>query len=556
MADLTAQGPDPDNRWQRPLARGAVTLGRRRTHCDWEVPWDLRISSLHAVLTWEGDHLRVRRVAAPEKNAIYYHGQDQGFNEFTVRVGEAFVIGDTSFLVLGDGPAPPPPRPRRSDLPPSTEMTCTQQELHQTPYVDADQRIDALAALPGLIRVSLGDDELARKVGDVLLQGIPRAEVAAVVRVATADNSAKLTVKVHALASRSPTVEPFQPSRRLVADALRRGQSVFYSWGPDADAEFTANGIHDWAFFVPLPQGPELSSGLYAAGFFEEQAQRAAIPFTDLLKSDLKFAQVVADIYHALRQVRELQAEQVQIHTSLRLAQEVQAGFFPRVLPQVPGYELVASTRSAEATGGDYYDVIPLPSGKLGLVIADVSGHGLGPSLHMASLRALLRGLARRGEVLPEEMLTDLNLGLRPDLKPRRFITIVYGVLDPKTHQFCYANAGHGPVVLHLPAREDRWRSLVDDARGCPVGIADERYQACCPVKLAPGDLFILGSDGVVETRRGSETFGVERLQQVVVQHRQRRLQEIHDAVLKATLDWHDGPSPDDDLTLLLVRRA
>jgi serine phosphatase RsbU (regulator of sigma subunit) len=397
---------------------------------------------------------------------------------------------------------------------------------------------------------------LARKAANVLLQGIPRAEVAAVVCLTLPNNSRQPVVQPHAVAWRRPQDASFRPSRRLVAEAVQRGQGTLHTWDlRDRSPDFTVMFDYNWAICVPLPGNGDLGWGLYAAGRLQEalNVARAA----DLLKSDLKFAQVVADIYGALRQVRELQAEQVRVQTSLRLAHEVQAGFFPRKLPQVPGYEIVASSRSPEATGGDYYDVIPLASWRIGLVVADVSGHGLAPSLLMASLRALLRGFALRGEAPPERLLTDLNASMLDDLRPRHFITLVYGVLDPVAHRISWANAGHGPVVLHLATGQDHVRSLVEDeARGCPLGILPEGYQACAPVSLSAGDLLILGSDGVVETRRAGATFGVERLQEVILQHRHRPVQDVHDALLKATMSYHDGPCPDDDLTLLLLRRT
>jgi serine phosphatase RsbU (regulator of sigma subunit) len=133
---------------------------------------------------------------------------------------------------------------------------------------------------------------------------------------------------------------------------------------------------------------------------------------------------------------------------------------------------------------------------------------------------------------------------------------LLYGVLAPADHQFLYANAGHGPVTLHLPAGQHRFRSLADDeSRGCPIGILKERYQACAPVSLAPGDLLILGSDGIVETRRGPETFGMRRLEDFILERRNQPLQQVLKELMEATTTFHEGNRPDDDLTLMLVRR-
>jgi sigma-B regulation protein RsbU (phosphoserine phosphatase) len=249
--------------------------------------------------------------------------------------------------------------------------------------------------------------------------------------------------------------------------------------------------------------------------------------------------------------------EKLRLETALRVAHDIQANFFPRRLPAVPGYELAASSRSAEATGGDYYDALTLGPDRLGLVVADVCGHGIGPSLLMASFRALLRGMAPRA-ASAEALLSDLGEAMHDDLLPRhRFITVVYGNLDPVGHRFHHANAGHGPVVLHVRAGTGEVCSLVEDeARGCPLGLLRERYAACRPVDLAPGDLLVLGSDGLVETRRDGKCYGVERLGRFFLEGRDRPLPALVEGLFAETTAFHERPQPDDDLTLLLVRRA
>jgi phosphoserine phosphatase len=248
----------------------------------------------------------------------------------------------------------------------------------------------------------------------------------------------------------------------------------------------------------------------------------------------------------------------VRHYKDAQLAGEIQAGFFPRTLPEIPGYEVAAANRPADFTGGDYYDVLPLASGRVGLVIADVCGHGLGPSLLMASVRSLLRGLSRR-DPAPHALLNDLNGAMYEDLARRRrptFITLTYGALVPAEHRFHFANAGHGPVLLHVKPRSGGVDLLWEDGnRGCPLGIVQEDYKPCVPVVLDPGDLLVMGSDGLVETRRGEEQFGVPRLGRLLLDGRDRPLAQLLDQVFKETTAFHEGPRPDDDLTLLMVRR-
>jgi serine phosphatase RsbU (regulator of sigma subunit) len=248
--------------------------------------------------------------------------------------------------------------------------------------------------------------------------------------------------------------------------------------------------------------------------------------------------------------------EKVNLLASLELARQIQSSLLPTQLQDIPGYEIAAVSQPADATGGDYYDVIPLASGKVGIAVADVCGHGFGPSLLMASARAMLRGIAAR-EPAVEQLMSDLAQAMYADLqRVRRFITFLYGTLDPAEHAFHYANAGHGPVALHLNFKDGEFLSLVDDeARGCPLGWFTETYDACTPVRLAPGDLIVLGTDGIVETRRNGECFGMERLCEFVLRRCRNPLQTILNELVDASITFNESSSLDDDFTLLILRR-
>jgi phosphoserine phosphatase len=256
--------------------------------------------------------------------------------------------------------------------------------------------------------------------------------------------------------------------------------------------------------------------------------------------------------------------EKTRLEVELNAAREIQAGFFPRELPQPPGYQLAAFHEAADATGGDYYDAIELDDSNYGLVVADVSGHGLGPSLLMASMRAMLRAIVVR-ETQPELVLSELARAMEDDLCPDspksrsrrfRFITVLYGTLDPREHVFWYADAGHGPITLHYQAAKREIKKLTNDpARGAPLGIHTADYQLCEPLHLAPGDLLVLGTDGVVETRRDGEIFGVPRFCDVLRRHVDSPLPQLVDHLITASKGFHDGP-PGDDLTLMILRRS
>jgi len=306
MAELVAWSiNDPQKRWRRPLSSGSITLGRKAELSAWDVPWDRQISALHATLTWQDGKLQVRK-EAKAINRIYFQGTP--CDEFSLSAGEQFTIGNTVFALQEEGESVP------TDMPaPELELTCTRQELQQLRFPDADVRIEVLSALPSMIRYSPSDAEFEERVLAAVLQGIPRADAAAVVCVHD-DAAGKEQVVVRREKCRGGDPVGIRLSRRLAIKAIRRRrQSVLHSWaagqsGSDASLAFTVALDNAWALCAPLPDEPAPGWGLYVTGRLRESAAGPARQ--DLQAGDLKFAELVADIFGALRQVRELQRRQ------------------------------------------------------------------------------------------------------------------------------------------------------------------------------------------------------------------------------------------------------
>lgn len=302
MAELVAySGNDPQKRWRRTVPAGSITLGRKAELSAWDVPWDRQISGRHATLTWADGKLVVRK-EAKAINRIYFGGAPA--DEFTMSVGDQFVIGNTTFALQDDTASTP------SEMPaPQLELTCTRQELDQVKYIDADERIAVLSALPGMIRFSPSDEDFERRVLDALLQGIPRADAAAVVCIEP-DAEGKEHIVLRRQLRRDGLPADIQFSRRLITNAIRRRrQSVLHCWsgdqGADSSVSFTINISFNWAICSPLPDEPVPGWGLYVTGRNREDISRLSTQ--DRQKNDLKFAELVGDIFGSLRQVRDLQ---------------------------------------------------------------------------------------------------------------------------------------------------------------------------------------------------------------------------------------------------------
>lgn len=264
------------------------------------------------------------------------------------------------------------------------------------------------------------------------------------------------------------------------------------------------------------------------------------------------FSQHAAAALDRTRLVDELRQRNA-VEVSLDVAREIQRGFMPEKLPDVPGYELASWWFPNQAVGGDYCDVIGRDDGKLALVIADVSGHGLGPALLMASVRAALRALML-DHSQPDTLLQLLGKSLSADLQNGRFITLALVELDPRRHLVEYANAGHAPA-LHYSARQQTFQPL--EATGMPLGVLDDpEYGSGLPVVLDRGDLVVLCTDGIVEAMDDDrQQFGQARLEQIIRENATAPVAEIVRLVGENVEQHYVGESPPDDLTILAARR-
>ncbi|MBL9124187.1 MAG: SpoIIE family protein phosphatase [Planctomycetaceae bacterium] len=264
------------------------------------------------------------------------------------------------------------------------------------------------------------------------------------------------------------------------------------------------------------------------------------------------FSQHAAAALDRARLVDEIR-ERSHVESSLNVARDVQRSFMPQKLPEIAGYELATWWVPHQAVGGDYCDVIRLAEGKFGLVIADVSGHGLGPSLLMASVRAALRALVL-DHTGPDELLRLLGRALTADLQEGRFITLALVELNADRHVIEYANAGHAPA-LRYSVTQDQFVPL--EATGLPLGVLDDpEYGRGLPLVLEAGDLVVLCTDGIVEAmNHANEQFGHARLEELVRAHATAPVAELVRRVGESVEDHYVGLSPPDDLTILAVRR-
>lgn len=219
-------------------------------------------------------------------------------------------------------------------------------------------------------------------------------------------------------------------------------------------------------------------------------------------------------IAQLVRQQQLEAQERERIEQELRVARLIQQTLLPKELPALDGWQVAAYYQPARAVGGDFYDFIQLPDGKLALIVGDVTDKGVPAALVMATTRAILRGASQRLES-PGAVLERANDLLCPDIPPKMFVTCLYAVLDPESGHLRFANAGHD-----LPYR--RHAGGVEELRatGMPLGLLPGMSYEEREVMLEPNDTILFYSDGLVEAHNPQrEMFGFPRLQSLIAGH-------------------------------------
>jgi serine phosphatase RsbU (regulator of sigma subunit)/DNA-binding NarL/FixJ family response regulator len=236
----------------------------------------------------------------------------------------------------------------------------------------------------------------------------------------------------------------------------------------------------------------------------------------------------------------------------LEMAGRIQAGILPEKPPALRGWDLAARLIPARETSGDYFDFIPLEKDRLGIVIADVTDKGLGAAVIMALSNTLIRTYATRYPTLPAFAMSSVNERILSDTRGGMFVTSFYGILEPETGRLRYVNAGHNPPFLLSRQKGKPVDRLF--RTGMALGILKEASWQQKIVKLVPGDVLVLYTDGITESVNAQgEQFGEKRLLEAIRPAIGRPAEEIQQAALTALQRFTGGGPPQDDITLVVL---
>lgn len=259
-------------------------------------------------------------------------------------------------------------------------------------------------------------------------------------------------------------------------------------------------------------------------------------------------AQEVARLTTAIG--REM-AQRERLNRELEIAREVQEHLFPQRLPAAPGLEYCGQCRPAREVGGDYYDFLELPGGRLGIAIGDVSGKGVGAALMMASLEASLRALAPVVRD-PADLMGRVNSLVCEASAPNRYATLFYAEYHPAMRRLTYVNAGHNaPLVLRNGGGACQVLRL--ETGGSVIGLLPQAYQ-CGVFSHEAGDLIVLFTDGVSESMNArDEEWGEERLIELAKKCHGLPAAEAMRRILAAAESFAGGFPQHDDMTLVVL---
>lgn len=330
---------------------------------------------------------------------------------------------------------------------------------------------------------------------------------------------------------------------------------------------------HSWIYWSKI--SPQERAGLEALqaqlllplaanerllGFLSLAEKRSEEPYS---RSDIRLLKSVASQAGLALENAQLSAalareaaQRERLNRELEIAREVQERLFPQKLPAVPGLDYCGVCRPAFGVGGDSYDFLVLPEGRLGIAIADVSGKGIVSALMMASLHAWLRGESLRADSNPSHLVGTVSRLLFEASDSNRYATLFYAQYDPSAARLAYVNAGHNPPVL-LRRRGSGLECDRLSEGGTVVGLFEQAAYGQGSIALEEGSLLVAFTDGITEAMNAKgEEWGEHRLIETIRTADDLPASGLVQHILNTVDTFTAGAEQHDDMTLIVIRAA
>ncbi|MCP4428592.1 MAG: SpoIIE family protein phosphatase [Chloroflexi bacterium] len=399
---------------------------------------------------------------------------------------------------------------------------------------DSQQRSRELSALEQLGRAIIDAPPQAANLADLLGENMPKM----------------LPLSIRACIWLMPDKilyqNPEKDSAFYIAQAesyLSSGNAPYYEIENVTMAPEGVNGYVYEGLVLPVQsEAGSVLGGIYLHRRKDMGALREFLPMLQSLAAQIASAIRRAEVYKQTLASEKMAQE-------LEVAGRIQASFLPRVVPDIPGWDIVATLEPARQTSGDFYDFVGLEDGRFGILVADVADKGTGAALYMALSRTLIRTYAMQCPDAPEEALRLANERILADTESDQFVTVFYGVIDPAQGSLTYANAGHNPAYLLNGAESAQELTRT----GIPLGMFEGMDWKRETAVLQPGSALIMYSDGVTEAQNHEQAeFGEERLLAVL---QGETAEGMETAVLSALHNFVGDAPQFDDVTLVIAVR-
>ncbi|MGI8468903.1 MAG: SpoIIE family protein phosphatase [Pyrinomonadaceae bacterium] len=551
MAELTVKYPDRTTE-KIPLTRLRTTIGRS-ARSDVCIP-DAFASRLHAEIRQEGDAFFLQDLGSA--NGTRYNGSTVTlplplFNGGEIQIGETVIVFEddryqpakNATLIADNTQA----------LNPAMTISFARPKNTTADLLDS-QKLSSRSELLGLISkvgvtllAATGLDETLNRVALLVFEAVPADRCVIMLRDETVEGGMKISVA--RVRGQDAQPEEVRISRTVMDEVMQNGKSVLTSDAQHdpryASQTMSLLGIRS-VLAVPLSVGEGEVFGLIYA-----DSPTYEITFTEDHLNILTTLASVASIRVENTRLIEEKFERERMERELELATEIQQRFQPSSPPVMDGYEFQGISFSCYEIGGDYYDFIANPNGKMFIALGDVSGKGTAAALLMSSLHAAIHAQVAAQDSL-SEAIKSVNRYMAENTPANRFVTLFIAELDPTNGSLNYINAGHNPPLVARANGEVEQLA----SGGFPLGIIPAAEYELGQTTLQTGETLVIYSDGVSEANnlKGDE-FGMEKLIEVVRQNRGRSASGLRDKIESALSVFTETAPANDDITLVIVKR-
>ena len=535
-----------------PLTRLRTTIGRS-ARSDVCIP-DAFASRLHAEVRQEGDGFWLQDLGsangtryngAPVKTAVPLEAGGE------IQIGETRIVFDDeaakvkgNMTLIAD---------HTEALDPSKTISLQSRKIPTTELLkgqfSSHTELLGLISKVGVALLSAsGLDETLNQVASLVFEAVPAERCVIMLRDDNVESDMKIMVA--RIRGSDEAMEEVRVSRTVMDEVLMNGKSVL-----------TADAQHDPRFASQTIALQGIRSVL-AVPLSVDERNVFGLIYADSPTYEATFSEEHLNILTTLASVASIRVENAalleerfereRMEHELHLATEIQQRFQPSAPPEIPGFSFQGISFSCYEIGGDYYDFIQRPDGRMLIALGDVSGKGTAAALLMSSLHAAIHAQISARSSL-DETITSVNRYLAENTPANRFVTLFIAELDPATGSLRYINAGHNPPLIARASGSIEQLS----SGGFPLGIISSADFEAGETVLGEGDALVVYSDGVSEANnpRGDE-FGMDRLCDVVQRNVSASASGIRDKVEAALSAFTQTAPANDDITLVIVKRA